>query len=607
MTRTNSIAKVAAVVAMLGLVAMSFALVAPKAHAATMFTMDMTVGSTGAEVTALQTWLIAGGYSIPAGATGYFGAQTQAALAAYQAANGISPAAGYFGPITRAKVNAGESTTGGSTGGSSTGGLSGGEASLEDFQLDSEEGSGDEGEEEVEIATAQFDVEDGDARIERLEVDFQAEAGGSESIKPWDYFDNVSVWADGKKLDDMDVDSRSDWDDDNDDSDHNGSGNDYYRLTFTGLDYVVREGEQAEITIAADIAGTIDSDDLTQVFNVSVMDDGIRATDSEDIQQYTGDDSEVVDFSFDEEATGDLQIKTNSDDPDEATLISDEDRKSEDYTVFVFDIDNREDVDTTITDLTIDVATTTGGTLLTMVQDATLSFGGEEERGRIHSDGTITFEDIDFDINGDDRETFELTVTLKKNAPDGTLQFSIDENGVEAEDVDSGDDADVGGSATGSTHTVTMTGIMVEGVSKDSSVNNDGDVGTFELTFTVEALEDDVYIYDGADDDNFTASTTGVNYNIFRSGVEQSATTTDSALLQSDADKSGNYWLVEEGNTEEFTLTVTLSPDGTTTAALYYVELDQIRFDDAVGTGGNRTAYTVPDRSEFETTAESVK
>ena len=43
---------------------------------------------------------------MPAGvAYGYFGAITQSALAKMQAAEGISPASGYFGPITKAKVN----------------------------------------------------------------------------------------------------------------------------------------------------------------------------------------------------------------------------------------------------------------------------------------------------------------------------------------------------------------------------------------------------------------------------------------------------------------------------------------------------------------------
>lgn len=65
---------------------------------------DLTLGSEGDDVVALQTALIAKGFTIPAGATGYFGAQTQTALRQYQVANGISPASGYFGPLTRAKL-----------------------------------------------------------------------------------------------------------------------------------------------------------------------------------------------------------------------------------------------------------------------------------------------------------------------------------------------------------------------------------------------------------------------------------------------------------------------------------------------------------------------
>ena len=80
------------------------------------FTKDLTLKSTGADVTCLQQALIAGGYSIPAGATGYFGAQTQTAVSAWQKAAGISPTAGYFGAKSRAAFNlGGGSTTGGTT------------------------------------------------------------------------------------------------------------------------------------------------------------------------------------------------------------------------------------------------------------------------------------------------------------------------------------------------------------------------------------------------------------------------------------------------------------------------------------------------------------
>lgn len=66
------------------------------------FTVDLTVGSKGADVTCLQNALIAAGYSIPAGATGYFGSQTVAAVVAWQKAANVTPSVGYFGSKSRA-------------------------------------------------------------------------------------------------------------------------------------------------------------------------------------------------------------------------------------------------------------------------------------------------------------------------------------------------------------------------------------------------------------------------------------------------------------------------------------------------------------------------
>ena len=72
------------------------------------FTMDLTMGSTGPQVVALQSFLESKGFLVmPVGvAKGYFGGLTRAALARYQASVGIAPAVGYFGPITRARLNA---------------------------------------------------------------------------------------------------------------------------------------------------------------------------------------------------------------------------------------------------------------------------------------------------------------------------------------------------------------------------------------------------------------------------------------------------------------------------------------------------------------------
>jgi uncharacterized repeat protein (TIGR02543 family) len=74
---------------------------------------DLELGMTGSDVLALQKLLNANGFSLAASGVGsagnetdYFGTLTQAAVAAYQKANGVTPTAGYFGPLTRASMTA---------------------------------------------------------------------------------------------------------------------------------------------------------------------------------------------------------------------------------------------------------------------------------------------------------------------------------------------------------------------------------------------------------------------------------------------------------------------------------------------------------------------
>lgn len=71
------------------------------------FTRSLTVGLKGDDVTCLQNYLTSTGhFTYSGGATGYFGSITKSAVAAWQAASGVSPAVGYFGPISQAKYSA---------------------------------------------------------------------------------------------------------------------------------------------------------------------------------------------------------------------------------------------------------------------------------------------------------------------------------------------------------------------------------------------------------------------------------------------------------------------------------------------------------------------
>ncbi|MDP2669057.1 MAG: peptidoglycan-binding domain-containing protein [bacterium] len=68
------------------------------------FTRDLTINATGPDVTCLQNYLTSTGhFTFSGGATGFFGTITRSAVAQWQAANGVAPAVGYFGAISRAK------------------------------------------------------------------------------------------------------------------------------------------------------------------------------------------------------------------------------------------------------------------------------------------------------------------------------------------------------------------------------------------------------------------------------------------------------------------------------------------------------------------------
>src|SRR3989344_2804519 len=293
MTKANTqvIAKVAAVVAGIGLVLSSFALAIPASAQTTTFTRDLTIGATGADVTALQTWLIGKGYSIPAGATGYFGTQTQAATAAYQLANNITPPAGYFGPITRAHVNAGGGASGGSTvpgcmpgymfssttGAPCTGGSTGGDD------------DGDSG-----------DLEGGAGSVDTYTL--MGSLNNEEVGEDEDYADEVSIWLDGEEVARVDADKFND-------------NNSWTSTISLDSDAIIRSGDTGELVLAVSGASNIDSDDLTDTWTVDFrqvrFEDADGATISEDPSTGTRT------FSFESFSTAsDLELKVRADDDD---------------------------------------------------------------------------------------------------------------------------------------------------------------------------------------------------------------------------------------------------------------------------------------------------
>lgn len=97
--------------------ALALSVVAPVATSAqsmtNAFNTNLKLGARGADVVALQSFLESKGLlTMPAGvAKGFFGGLTKSAVVAYQISKGVTPASGYFGPLTRATANADTTST----------------------------------------------------------------------------------------------------------------------------------------------------------------------------------------------------------------------------------------------------------------------------------------------------------------------------------------------------------------------------------------------------------------------------------------------------------------------------------------------------------------
>lgn len=532
------------------------------------FTRALTTGSTGADVTCLQNYLIGAGHAISAGATGYFGSQTAAAVASWQAANGVMPAAGYFGPVSQAKYNAlmaaNPSTPGedDSDDDSSNGDLSG-EADLHSVELSSaDKDEVEEGADDAEIAELKIEFKDGDASISRLDVSIS-----STSVDSWDVLEDVSLWVDGDEVARVAADDEDDYLDEDDGT-----------LRFSGLDIVAREDEEITITIAATLQGGIDSDDMG-VFEVTA--EALRFFDADDVattDSTTGDlgSDGTVEFTLEEAGFEDeILVKSSSEDPDASTLKVEDDKKSDWLSVFMFDLDT----DDSVNDIELNTVTVTlalSGAYNTVVDDAELVIDGTTVDDFDVASTTATTTTLAFDVDGDvtidagDRVGAELKLRFKALAVEGTtLTASV--TGAGAVKGEGADDVDSSGSATGDTHTLRSEGLSVA-LDSDSAVVTTGDqagddYATYKLVLEVTAFEQDVFLS--------TNEATSVDVDVVNSAGSP-VTGTSTVVIDSSADVEGGSFKIAEGETETVTITVTF--DAATAGAAARLQLADLTF-----------------------------
>jgi hypothetical protein len=572
------------IVAALGI---AFAFSAVAASAATTYTRDLTIGSTGADVVSLQDTLVAKGFLvIPANVSkGYFGSLTKTALMNYQKSVGIAPALGYFGPLTRAHFNNLGSTPAGDDNGDDDedSELQGGEGDIKDFDIlgnpsntDLDEGETDE------VLGFEFEAEDSDIRLERVEILASSTNSGSQSDDPWDYIESARLMADGEELAEVtDLDDEDSWDEE--------STDDTWTFRFEDVNFVVEEDETAKFYVEFTSVDNLDSDDEDAEFQISINDDGLRVVDGEGIDIEEGDSTDTAEVTFAGEVNGDLESNIDEDDNEDRIVFVDEDSETEGVEIMRFTIESNEG-DNTIDQLQVALATTTATntTLAEVISSLRLEVDGDEISSESVPSGTgtstVTFEDLEDDFVVGEDEEVEVVVYADIEAQEGNYGEGYEFNatvrgaGIDAEDAN-GDDVTISENVTGGDIELRVDGVTFEFVSAsetrtNGSVSGDADSVEFKITFEVTAEGDDIYV----DGDAFAASTatSGTDGVAWSTSTDSSTGTSSLTAIvtaadgykSSDSSASGNkYFKVSDGNSRTFTLTVSIPAGADNTAA----------------------------------------
>ena len=469
--------------------------------------------------------------------------------------------------------------------------LSGGAGSIESITQTS---SGvydevQEGEEEVPVLGLEIEADGSDLALTSFRVVIEPAGTGAASDKLEDYVDTVSVWFDGEMVGEADADEFSENDD-------------IYTQSISLDRSIVRENDEERFYVAVTAIDNMDSADLiSDALNVSVTqvryEDATGAIFSESALGLPVDND--VDFE-DALTSGDLEFKIGkgTNNPDEG-VVEVADSSDTEVTVLEFTLRPYGE-DMVVDSIPVLADPSAAASLVGMVDEFLLMMDGDELDSVTPTETTvganeyIIFTDLDDDLDESvlaDGETVTLQVVAVINGTDDTAGFADGDSltvslNAEARDADDGDDGDEvadgfdadgaddagddaygidleadgdqlldtdrRGTALGEELTFYEEGIAVAFVSSATpavtTVDGGNDYATFSLVFDVTAVGNDFYISDVTAEVADYFSIVGATFTE-ASSLSVSGTETE--------DVEGDVYYIEEGDTRQFTLTVT--------------------------------------------------
>lgn len=597
-------AEAEAIVSALGLSgaqAASIRALATPATPAASLTRQLGVGASGADVSALQTVLIKGGFLNVAAPTGYFGPATKAAVAAYQAKNGIS-ATGYVGPMTLAKLNASVVVAPTPTPSVTPVVTSGEEGQLKNIDtLGGVESTIEEGDTNQKVLGAEVEAKDSDVTITRVDVDLTNTGSGSK--RPTRYFDSISLMIDGKKVATMDASDLS-------------KDNNLYSARFTGLKSVVTKDETAEIYVVVNAVDAIDSADNGNTWSVEIPENGIRAIDGAGISDtYVSSSDNIAEtFSVGQLSGVELKVTKDTSSPKAATVEASDTDSTTGVVLAVAKLEAKGS-DLVINDIPVTLTLSSSTAQVKNVVKRVYLYQGSKELDSqsataLNSNtGVITFTDLNLDLAKD--ETTKLTVKVDVEnvvttsgdavtfANGDSLKADFTSGNVDAIDAEDSQGDTLGtskltGSVVGENQTFYADGIglVLKNVTisstRDADSTNVGSVADITVKFDVTAFGEDAYILNSAA--TSTSNNKGVRFTMTGDTYSGAAST----QLSSTADLQDYSYLVTSGSTETFTVKITLNNGlAAGTAGNFGVALSSVLFGSTDSSSvGDYTVFT---------------
>lgn len=507
------------------------------------FTRNLTVGSTGTDVTCLQTMLNVSPKS------GYFGPVTLAAVKAYQAAQGLTPA-NQVGPLTRAKLNAsiggvvtpvtpitpGTGTEGSITVTKSVSPISGVEMGT--------------GASNVAVIAADVKATGSDVTVNRVDLLFDTAVSGSSAcnIRPWTNISGLTV-SDGTTSKTVAVTQSSVTE---------TTVGSSYTVRAEGLSFLVPMGTTKKLTVSVNAVSALPSGATTCTSGIEFAANAVRGTDTLGVSQYGPSSAltAVNSFTVKTGDTGTLTVSANSDNPKAKNVIVSE-TGSTDVTLLKFNVEAKQN---DVIVRKIYVQPYSSSTTLATTMPTLKLLDGTTEVASTSTAASATFDVTAITIAKGTTKTFTVVGTLAKTNASAVSEGDNVFVNMAAADV-SGEDASTFATVTGTGATLTgekqyaylkapvfayvsssVTPVTPTSGSTTQSAN-------FELKFNLTAVGGDIYVrkYDA------TAASSGIVATSTSGQAAGSSTITYS--LDSTATSETYSWKVGAGETKQFTIT----------------------------------------------------